>query len=55
MFGCDASLGENNGRIIRAPGETRVLLITCPKCKRLVFELDETHLCPWCVSLEEEC
>jgi hypothetical protein len=47
-------LGKNLGRINLPPGETRVLLMTCPKCKRLVFELDETYLCPWCVSLEEE-
>jgi hypothetical protein len=43
------------GNMFRAPGETRRLLMTCPKCKRLVFELDETHRCPWCVSVEEEC
>lgn len=48
-------LGKNLGRINLAPGETRILLMTCPKCKRLVFELDATYRCPWCVSLEEEC
>jgi hypothetical protein len=31
------------------------LLVACSKCKRLVHELDDTHLCTWCASLEEEC
>lgn len=36
--------------------ETRFdLFVTCAKCKCLVSELDETHLCTWCASLEEEC
>jgi len=36
-------------------GRVHQIQLVCPKCKRLVDELDETLLCPWCVSLEEEC
>lgn len=30
-------------------------LMTCPRCRRQVYELDETGLCLVCIGKEEEC